>query len=96
MLIVATLLLKVSVLDFNSDEQLDATLVFLLVAGHEGRLLASRVRVSIGLLSTLLVLSIRLLGWGALATGTSVRSGALLVQVVVALGRALLLLLLLC
>jgi hypothetical protein len=70
--------------------------VLLLVAGDEGRLLARRVRVSVGLLCARLVvvaLAIRLRGWGGLAAGASLGSGALLLHVVLALRRALLLLL---
>lgn len=43
------LLLQVLIFDLHCNEQLDAALVFLLVAWHKGRLLAIRIDVSCGL-----------------------------------------------
>ena len=48
------LLLQVLILNFDCNEELDAALVLLLVAGDEGRLLARRVDAAGGLLSCIL------------------------------------------
>ena len=47
-LVGCALLLQMLILDLDSDKKLDTTLVFLLVAGDEGWLLARRVDISGG------------------------------------------------